>query len=101
MSDGLCVEHLDAVGAEALAADTAVAAFLIADLRSRLEQLERRLLSYERTRDYQFAAERTEADTSAWTDAAHSRSATNTRSPGTAGHALEDDQRLEEEANRF
>jgi hypothetical protein len=72
MSDGLCVEHLDVVGAEALATDTAVASFLIADLRSRLEQLERRLLSYERTRDYRFAAERTESDTSAWTDVVRS-----------------------------
>jgi hypothetical protein len=72
MSDGLCVEHLDSVGADALTADTAVAAFLIADLRFRLEQLERRLLSYERTRDYRFAAERTESDVSAWTDVVRS-----------------------------
>jgi len=72
MSDGLCVEHLDSVGADALTADTAVAAFLIADLRFRLEQLERRLLSYERTRDYRFAAERTESDASAWTDVVRS-----------------------------
>jgi hypothetical protein len=71
-SDGLCVEHLDSVGAAALVADTAVAAFLIADLRTRLEQLEHRLLRYERTRDYRFAAERTDADASAWTDVVRS-----------------------------
>jgi hypothetical protein len=57
---------------KALVADTAVAAFLITDLRYRLELLERRLLSYERTRDYRFAAERTESDTSAWTDVVRS-----------------------------
>lgn len=33
---------------------------------------ERRLLSYERTRDYRFAAERTESDVSAWTDVVRS-----------------------------
>jgi hypothetical protein len=72
LSEGLCVEHLDSVGADALVNDTGVAAFLIADLRLRLERLERRLLSYDRTRDYRFSEERTEADASAWTDVVRS-----------------------------
>jgi len=71
-SDGLCVQHLDLVGTEALAEDTTVAAFLIGDLRRRLQQLELRLLAYERTRDYRFAAERTDADANAWTDVVRS-----------------------------
>jgi hypothetical protein len=71
-SDGLCVEHLDFVGAEALPSHTAVAAFLIGDLRRRLERLEQRLARYDRTRDYRFAAERTEADADAWTDVVRS-----------------------------
>jgi len=71
-SDGLCVQHLDFVGAEALPTHTAVAAFLIGDLRRRLERLEQRLARYDRTRDYRFAAERTEADADAWTDVVRS-----------------------------
>jgi len=71
-SDGLCVQHLDFVGVEALASDTAVAAFLIGDLRRRLQRLEQRLASYDRTRDYRFANERTEADANAWTDVVRS-----------------------------
>lgn len=67
-SDGLCVQHLDVVGAEALARDSEVAGFLIQDLRRRLEVLESRLSDYERTRDYRYRAERTEADADAWTD---------------------------------
>ena len=71
-SDGLCVQHLEFVGAEALPSNTAVAAFLIGDLRGRLERLEQRLARYDRTRDYRFAHERTEADTNAWTDVVRS-----------------------------
>ena len=74
-SDGLCVQHLDFVGVEALEANTAVDAFLIGDLRRRLERLERleqRLATYDRTRDYRFTSERTEADASAWTDVVRS-----------------------------
>jgi hypothetical protein len=71
-SDGLCVQPLDFVGAEALLADTAVAALLIGDLRRRLERLEQRLVKYDRTRDYRFAAERTDADANAWTDVVRS-----------------------------
>lgn len=71
-SDGLCVQHLEFVGAEALPSHTAVAAFLIGDLRRRLERLEQRLARYDRTRDYRFAAERTEADADAWTDVVRS-----------------------------
>jgi hypothetical protein len=67
-SDGLCVPHLDLVGSEALAADRAVAGFLISDLRRRLLQIEERLLEYDRTRDYRFAAERTDAAANSWTD---------------------------------
>ena len=65
---GFCVQHFDFVGAEAVIADKAVALFLIADLRCRLEQIDERLQSYDRTRDYRFATERTEADTNSWTD---------------------------------
>jgi hypothetical protein len=66
------VVYLDFVGAEALPSDTAVAAFLIGDLRRRLERLEERLASYDRTRDYRLTHERTEADTNAWTDVVRS-----------------------------
>jgi hypothetical protein len=71
-SDGLCVQHLDFVGITALRSDTAVVAFLIGDLRRRLERLEQRLVSYEHTRDYRFSTERTEADVNAWTDVVRS-----------------------------
>jgi hypothetical protein len=71
-SDGLCVQHLDLVGAEALARERHVAAFLIADLKRRLELLNMRLAQYERTRDYRFAETRTEADSAAWTDVVRS-----------------------------
>jgi Family of unknown function (DUF6062) len=71
-SDGLCVQHLDFAGAAALPSDTAVAAFLIGDLRRRLERLEQRLANYDRTRDYRFANERTDADADAWTDVVRS-----------------------------
>ena len=67
-SDGLCVQHFDFVGAEAVIIDKAVARFLIADLRVRLERIDKRLQSYDRTRDYRFAAQRTEADANSWTD---------------------------------
>lgn len=69
-SDGLCVQHLDHVGAEALASDSGVAAFLIQDLRQRLQLLEKRLTEYDRTRDYRHSTERTDAD--AWTDVVRS-----------------------------
>jgi hypothetical protein len=49
-----------------------VAAFLIGDLRRRLERLEQRLARYERSRDYRFAGEHTEADSDAWTDVVRS-----------------------------
>jgi hypothetical protein len=71
-SDGLCVQHLDLVGSRALAVDAGVARFLVDDLRRRLEELEGRLVRFERTRDYRFAAERTEADHDAWTDVVRS-----------------------------
>lgn len=71
-SDGLCVEHLDEVGSDALGSDSSVAAFLIGEHRRRLEQLERRLVAYDRTRDYRFAGERTEVDANAWTDVVRS-----------------------------
>jgi hypothetical protein len=71
-SDGLCVQHLDLVGAAALAGDKGVAAFLIHDLRSRLERFEWRLSEYDRKRDYRYAEERTAADGEAWTDVVRS-----------------------------
>ena len=71
-SDGLCVQHLDLVGAEALQGDSQVAAFLIGDLKRRLELLKTRLDEYERKRDYRFAATRTAADSAAWTDVVRS-----------------------------
>jgi hypothetical protein len=69
-SHGLCLQHLDFVGAEALQRKTNVAAFLIRDLRRRLEQLEHRLSEYERTRDYRHQSDRTDVD--AWTDVVRS-----------------------------
>lgn len=69
-SDGLCVRHLDLVGAEALREKREVATFLIRDLRRRLERLERRLADYERSRDYRFADDPVDAD--AWTDVVRS-----------------------------
>jgi hypothetical protein len=71
-SDGLCVQHLDVAGAEALASDRGVAGFLIQDLRRRLEELEWRLAEYDRKRDYRYRAERTAADADAWTDVVRS-----------------------------
>jgi len=71
-SDGLCVEHLDTVGSDALGTDASVAAFLIGEHRRRLQELQARLAAYDRTRDYRFAAERTEADANAWTDVVRS-----------------------------
>jgi len=71
-SDGLCVEHLDTVGSDALGTDASVATFLIGEHRRRLQELEARLAAYDRTRDYRFAAERTEADANAWTDVVRS-----------------------------
>jgi len=71
-SDGLCIEHLDPVGAEALTSDSQVAAFLIADLKRRLEHLKTRLDEYERKRDHRLADTRTEADSAAWTDVVRS-----------------------------
>jgi hypothetical protein len=69
-SEGLCVQHLDLVGAEALRRSGRVAEFLIRDLRQRLEQLEQRLAEYDRTRDYRYTRERIDPD--AWTDAVRS-----------------------------
>ena len=69
-SEGLCIQHLDTVGAEALRRNGRVAAFLIRDLRRRLEDLARRLSEYERTRDYRYSGERTDFD--AWTDVVRS-----------------------------
>jgi hypothetical protein len=69
-SHGLCVQHLDVVGAEALRHDKEVAGFLIRDLRRRLEHLEQRLAEYDRTCDYRYAAERIDPD--AWTDVVRS-----------------------------
>jgi hypothetical protein len=71
-SDGLCVEHLDRVGGYALRVDRPVAAFLIGEHRRRLQELEGRLETYDRTRDFRFAEERTEADANAWTDVVRS-----------------------------
>jgi len=71
-SDGLCVQHLDVVGAEALACDSGVAGFLIQDLRRRLEMLEERLAEYDRARDYRYLGERTGAEADAWTDVVRS-----------------------------
>jgi hypothetical protein len=71
-SDGLCVQHLDLVGAEALASNSGVAGFLIQELRRRLEMLEERLAAYERARDYRYLGESTDAGTDAWTDVVRS-----------------------------
>lgn len=71
-SDGLCVQHLDLVGAEALASDRGVAGFLIQDLRRRLEVLEDRLAEYDRARDYRYRGERTAVQADAWTEAVRS-----------------------------
>lgn len=71
-SDGLRVQHLDVVGAEALSSDGQVAPFLIRDLTRRLEVLKARLDEYERKRDSRFAATRTAADSAAWTDVVRS-----------------------------
>jgi uncharacterized protein DUF6062 len=67
-SDGLCVEHLEHVGAEALVVDGDVALFLLRDGRRRLQALKRRLGDYARTRDYRHATERSPQIESAWTD---------------------------------
>jgi hypothetical protein len=68
-SDGLCVQHIDVVGAAALA-DPETASFLIDDLRRRLEVLERRLDQYDRLRGAPVPVEAREAD--AWTDVVRS-----------------------------
>ena len=64
-SDGLCVQHIDIVGAEALD-NPDTAAFLIGDLRRRLELLEQRLDRYELLRGTDLPGRALEAD--AWTD---------------------------------
>jgi hypothetical protein len=69
-SEGLCVQHLDLVGAEAMREKRDVAMFLIRDLRRRLEQLEQRLARYDRSRDYRYGDQRVDAD--AWTDVVRS-----------------------------
>ena len=61
-----------------------MAAFLIGDLRRRLERLEQRLASYDRTRDYRFAGERTDADATPGRTSCAPTSATNSHSPTTA-----------------
>ncbi len=71
-SDGLCMEHLEQVGAEALAVDGHVAVFLIHDGRRRLQALKGRLTHYARTRDYRYAAERSPQTESVWTDVVRS-----------------------------
>ena len=71
-SDGLCVEHFDRVGSDALNSNASVTAFLVGEHRRRLQKLEERLVAYDRTRDYRFSAERTEADANAWTDVVRS-----------------------------
>lgn len=71
-SDGLCVQHLDLVGAAALAGDTEVARFLIQDLRKRLQLLEARLGAYERERDHWHRSTRSPIDADAWTDVVRS-----------------------------
>jgi len=71
-SDGLCMEHLDVVGAQALVTSQEVASFLIRDLRRRLHALEERLVAYERSLDYRSAKDRTARDADAWTDVVRS-----------------------------
>ena len=71
-SNGLCVQHLDVVGAAALARNNEVAAFLIEDLRQRLEVLEDRLNEYERQRDSRYRSARGSANADAWTDVVRS-----------------------------
>ena len=71
-SDGLCVQHLDFVGVEALDGEHRGGCVSDRRLCRRLERLEQRLATYDRTRDYRFTSERTEADASAWTDVVRS-----------------------------
>jgi hypothetical protein len=66
-SRGPCFTHLLAL-LEAVE-DDELATYLLADWRRRLEQLRRRLASYDRTRDHRYIAERTADDERSWTDA--------------------------------
>jgi hypothetical protein len=61
LSDGLCVQHIDIVGAAAFA-NRDTAAYLIDDLRRRLEILERRLDQYDRLRGANLPGDQREAD---------------------------------------
>jgi Family of unknown function (DUF6062) len=69
LSDGLCVQHIDTVGAAALA-NRDTAAYLIDDLHRRLETLEQRLDQYDRLRGGNLPGDQREAD--AWTDVVRS-----------------------------
>jgi hypothetical protein len=63
----VCRPHLAAL-LDAAGKRDGLAHYLLADWRRRLAELRARLAAYDRTRDYRFAAQRTEADERSWTD---------------------------------
>jgi hypothetical protein len=68
-SRGACFGHLLAL-LEAVE-DDELGTYLLADWRQRLEQLQRRLARYDRTRDHRYIRERTADDERSWTDVIH------------------------------